>query len=149
MSEKLVLDTSVLVEFIIAKSPFRKTIAELFSKAEHGDVELYVNTVTLAETSYIVARIYGIAGVKDPNKESENFIMWITSKANVVNIDVQLSKSAGELKKRLGISLPDCLVIASANAIGGKALFEKVESEMLNIVEKLRELKVIFLEEIS
>jgi len=149
LPEKLVLDTSVLVEFIITKSPFRKTIAELFAKAERGDIELYVNTVTLAETFYIVARVYRIAGVDDPNKEAENFITWITSNVNVVNIDVRLSKSAGELKKRLGIALPDCLVIASASAIGGKALFKKVESGTLNVVEKLKEYNVVFLEEIS
>jgi len=146
LPEKLVLDTSVLVEYIIAGSPYRKTVAELFSRAERGALEPYINTVTLAETLYIAARIYRAAGVENSNKEAENFVTWVTSRINIVDVDVRLSKSAGELKKKLGIALPDCLVIALANRIGGKALFKKVEDEMVNVLDELRRLGVVFLE---
>jgi len=38
--------------------------------------------------------------------------------------------NGGGLKKRLGIALPDCFVIASAKRIGGRALFKSVKKEM-------------------
>ncbi len=147
MSEKLVLDTSVLVEYIVAESPYRNIVAEIFAKARRGELELYVNTVTLAETFYIASKIYGAAGVANPNEEAEIFVLWIANRAKVVDIDVRTSMMAGELKKKLRIALPDCFVIATARRIGGKALFRRIEAEMKNVVNELRRLGVVFLEE--
>ncbi len=147
LPEKLVLDTSVLVEYIIARSPYRNVIEEIFKMARQGKAEIYVNTVTLAETLYVATRIYEIAGIENPNEEAENFITWITARARVINIDVHISALAGELKKKLRIVLPDCFVIASATRVGGKALFKSVEVEMKNVIEEIRRLGAIFLEE--
>ena len=92
---------------------------------------------------YTAARIYRAAGVENPNEEAENLVTWITSRAGVID-----SVTAGELKKRLGIALPDCFVIASAKRIGGRALFKSVEKEMRGVEEELSRLGVLFLEEI-
>jgi len=148
LPRKLVLDTSVLVEYIIARSPYRNIVEEIFAKARRRELELYVNTITLAETLYTATRIYKVANIENPNEEAENFITWIITRAKVINIDKNTSIHAGELKKKLRIALPDCFVIASARRIGGKALFKKIEAEMRNVIEELRELGVIFLEEI-
>jgi len=147
LSKRLVLDTSILVEYIVAKSPYREFIEDLFSRSRRGELELYVSTVTLAEIFYVASRIYSVAGVEDPNREVENFATWITLRARSVNIDFQLAKIAGELKKKLRIALPDCFVIALAMNISGNALFKKVEREMLGIEDKLRKLGVIFAED--
>lgn len=148
MPEKLVLDTSVLVEYIIARSPYRSIVEDIFAKAKRRELELYVNTITLAETLYTTTKIYKAANIENPNEEAENFITWITAKARVIDIDTPTSILAGELKKKLRIALPDCFVIASARRIGGRALFKKIEAEMRNVIEELRELGVVFLEEI-
>jgi len=70
LPERLALDTSALIELIIAGSPYRDYVENLFLKSRRGEVELYVNTVTLAEVVYMAARIYKLAGVRDPNAEA-------------------------------------------------------------------------------
>jgi len=147
LPERLALDTSVLIELIIAGSPYRDYVENLFLKSRRGEVELYVNTVTLAEVVYVAARIYKLAGVRDPNAEAERFTAWLSYKAKIVEVDTRLAKLAGELRKKLGIALPDCFTIALANTINGKALFKRIEREMRDVVEELRKLNVIFLEE--
>jgi len=54
---RLVLDTSVIVEYIIVNSPWRKPLAELFSSALRGVHKLYLSTATLAEIFYVSKRI--------------------------------------------------------------------------------------------
>ena len=127
--EKLVLDTSVL-EYIIVRSSYKNIVEEIFAKAKRGELELYVNTITLAEMLYTTTRICKAANIENPNEEAENFITWIIAGAKVIDIGTPTSILAGELKKKLRIALPDCFVIASARRIGGKAMFKKIEAEM-------------------
>jgi len=79
--------------------------------------------------------------------KQERFTAWLGYKAKIVEVDTRLAKLAGELRKKLGIALPDCFTIALANTINGKALFKRIEREMRDVVEELRKLNVIFLEE--
>jgi len=147
LSKRLALDASIMVEYIVAKSPYRGFIEDLFSKSRRGELELYVSTVTLAEAFYATSRVYSAAGVEDPNGEAESFVTWIALRAKPINVDFQIAKLAGELKKKLGIALPDCFVIALAMNIGGNALFKRVEREMLGIEGELRRLGVVFAED--
>lgn len=55
---------------------------------------------------------------------------------------------AGELKKKLHISLPDCYVILVAEAINARPLFKKQESRMTPIIDSLEKLSVLFLDKI-
>jgi predicted nucleic acid-binding protein len=147
--EKLVLDTSVLIEYIILRSPYRHKVVRLFDNALNGKQKLYVNVVTLSEVLYVASRIYQVAGAGDPNRTALDFIEWIKSRAQVININEDLALRAGELKKKLHIALPDCYVIASAEAIGARPLFKRLEEEMRPIADALRKLGVKFLDEIE
>lgn len=147
--KKLVLDTSVLVEHIVLRSPYRSKVASLFNKASAGQLKLYINTVTLSETLYVASRIYQAAGVDNPSREAADFIEWIKSRAQMVTIDEAIALKAGELKKHLRIALPDCYVIASAEAVNATPVFKKVEEEMKPIVKSMRKLNVKFLDEIE
>ncbi|MCD6510943.1 MAG: PIN domain-containing protein [Thermoprotei archaeon] len=148
LQPRLVLDASVLIEYIIASSPYRQLMEGIFGEAVRGERKLFINSVTLSEALYIAMRVYRAAGLEDPNGEARRFAMWLTSRANIVNVDRDLALDAGELKKRLKIALPDCLVIATAGKVGGSALFKKVKREMLPILKELRRLNVLFLEEL-
>jgi len=147
--ESIVLDTSVLVEYIILRSPYRSKVVKLFDKALKGDLRLYVSIVTLSELLYVASRIYQIAGVENPNMEALNFVEWVKSRARVVNIDEDIALRAGELKKQLRIALPDCYVIAVAKAMEATPLFKAVEEEMKPVANNLRKLGVKFLAEIE
>ncbi len=146
---RLVLDTSVIIEYIIMRSPYRSVVTRLFEKASARQLDLYVNTVTLSETLYVASRIYEASGVDEPNKEALDFTEWIRSKTYVINIDEDIALRAGELKKQLHIALPDCYVIATAKAMNATPLFKKQEDEMKPVINDLRRLGVKFLTEIE
>lgn len=147
--ERLVPDAGVLVEYVVSRSPYRPKVAKLLYKASAGELELYISVVTLSEVLYVISRIYQVAGVSDPNGETLDFIEWIKSRAQVVNVNEDIALRAGELKKQLRISLPDCYVIASAEAVKAVPLFKRLEEEMGPVISDLRKLGVRFLDEIE
>ncbi len=147
--KRLVLDTSVLIEYIVLRSPYRSVVAKLFGEATAKKLELYVNVITLSETLYVASRIYRAAKVSEPDREALDFIEWIMSKARVVDASTDMALRAGELKKRLRIALPDCYVLATAQAVGATPLFRKPEEEMRPVMNELRELGVKFLDEMK
>lgn len=53
--ERLVLDTDVLMEYIVLRSPCRSVVAKLFEEATAKKLELYVNVITLSETLYVAS----------------------------------------------------------------------------------------------
>ena len=147
-AKRIVLDTSVLVEYILSRSPYRPKVASLFDKAIGGDLKLFVNTITLSETLYVASRIYQAAGLENPNMEALHFVEWIKGRAKIVNIDEDIAMRAGELKKQLRIALPDCYVISAAEAIDARPLFKKQESEMIPVINSLEKLGALFLDKI-
>ena len=146
--KRITLDTSVLIEHILSKSPYRPKVALLFDKAIRGDIKLFVNTITLSETLYVASRIYQAAELENPNIEALHFIEWIKGRTKIMNIDENMAIRAGELKKQLRITLPDCYVITVAEAINARPLFKKQESEMIPIMNSLEKLGVLFLDKI-
>lgn len=144
---RLVVDTSVLAEYIVKSSPHRGKAVGLFEKASAGEFELYVSPITLSEALYIASRIYGIAGAKDPNGDALDYILWVKRRAKMAEVNEGIAIRAGELRKSLGISLPDCYVIATAEAVRAIPLFKGVEKEMEPILGGLKGLKVAFLED--
>jgi len=148
-AEKLVLDTSVLVEYILERSLYRPRVARLFEMASRGEVELYVSTVSLSEVLYVASRIYSIAGVEDPNMEALAFVEWVKKRVLVVGVNEDIALRAGELKKQLRIALPDCYVIATAEAVDAVALFKTIEKEMSGVRDSMKELNVRFIDEIE
>mgnify|MGYP000013210877 CR=1 FL=1 len=66
----------------------------------------------------------------------------------IVNISEDVAMRAGELKKKLRISLLDCYIISVAEAINARPLFKKQESGMTPILNSLEKLGVLFLDKI-
>jgi predicted nucleic acid-binding protein len=124
-------------------------IAKLFKKASIGELELYINAITLGEVLYVASRIYQVAGIDDPNREAMDLMKWLKSRTQIVSVDESIAVRVGELKKQLRIALADCLVIASAEAIKAVPLFRKPEKEMKPVMSSLRQLGVKFLGEIQ
>lgn len=139
----------MLAEYIVARAPYRPRVEKLFGEAARGRVKLYVSVVTLSEALYVASRIYGAAGVEDPNEKALEFIDWVTARATPVAADEDVAVRAGELKKRLRIALPDCYTIATAQALDATPLFRAPEKEMIPVLEALRKAGVKFLDEVE
>ena len=146
--KRAVLDTSVLIEYIILRSPYRSMVVKLFEKALARQLELYVNALTLSETLYVASRIYQAAGVDEPNREALDFVEWIRGRTQIVDINQDVALKAGELKKQLHIALPDCYVIATGKTLNATPLFKRLEGEMKPVANDLRRLGVKFLDEV-
>ncbi len=142
---RFVLDTGVLIEYIVKGAPYRENIVNLFEESARGSVKLYISPITLSETLYVASRVYKTSGISNPNEEAINFVKWVEARAQLVDMSEELALRAGELKKELRIALPDCFVIAAAQIIGAKPLFRKVEEEMKPIEGKLKGMGVKFL----
>lgn len=146
-SSRYVVDTSVVVERVIQGSPFKERIERLFEDARRGSVSLYVTLPTLSEVLYVASKIYALAGIEDPNREAVLLTLWLTARANTVQLAEDAALRAGELKKILGLALVDCYAIAAAEQLGCKALFLKPEKEMLKKRELVEQLPIEFLAE--
>ena len=147
--ERLVLDTSVIVEYIILRSMYREKVARLFDSAGMGRLELYISPITLSELLYVASRVYELAGLSNPNEEALNYIEWIKRRSRVIDISEDLVYRAGELKKLLGLALADCYVIAAAESVKGIPLFKSIEKEMEPVRAKLKKLGVKFLDDME
>lgn len=64
--ERFVLDTSVIVDYIVLRSAYRPKVVKLFDKVLRSELELYVSPITLGESLYVASRIYEASGIKDP-----------------------------------------------------------------------------------
>ena len=148
-ASSLVLDTSVLVEYIVERAPYRGLVERLFEEARSGRLKLYTSPVTLSETLYVASRIYAAASLPNPNREALDYVLWLEARAEVVVVDEEIALRAGELKKALRIALPDCYVIATAEKVGAKPLFKKLEREMEPVRNELKRLGALFLEELK
>jgi len=136
--DKLVLDTSVFIEYIVKRTSCRSIVERLFNKADVDRIKLYTAPVTLSETLYIASRIYEAASEKDPNRLAADYIKWIRERVSVIEVSNEIIFSAGELKKTLHLALPDCYVIASASVVDGIPLFRSIERRMKPALNKLR-----------
>ena len=130
MPKKLSLDTSVLVEYVVRSAFYRGKVAELLEKSGKGRLTLYVSSPVLSETLYIASRIYEAAGEENPNEYALEYIYWLKERVKVVDANEDLAIGAGELKKRLGIALTDCYVIAAPETVEATPLFRRIEEEM-------------------
>jgi len=144
-SERYVVDTSVIVTYIAENLPGRDRVVELFEGASRRGVELYATCQTLSEVIYVASRIYGAAGVEEPNKRALDFTLWFMSIAKIVDVTPEMAFRAGELRKAFRISLADCYVIAAAEHLNAKALFLKPEKEMLAKIDMIKNLPILFL----
>ena len=54
---KIFLDTNVILDYLLARSPFDVEAKRFFEEAELGNMELYASALTFCNMSYIVRKI--------------------------------------------------------------------------------------------
>lgn len=55
--DKIFLDTNVILDYLLARSPFDEDAKRFFIQAEKGKIELYASALTFCNLSYIVRKI--------------------------------------------------------------------------------------------
>jgi len=73
-ADRLVLDASVVVEYLDEESPYADRVERLYSAISSRRVEAIIPVTTISEVLYASARVYREAGVEDLNREAINFV---------------------------------------------------------------------------
>lgn len=59
MKEAVFVDTDVIIDFLIDRSPFSQGSAEIFALAEREEIRVYVSSVCFSNIFYITRKIVG------------------------------------------------------------------------------------------
>lgn len=145
---KVVLDTSVIVEYIDKDAKFQDQASGVFSAILEGKIEAIVTYPTLSETYYVSARIYQALGMKKPQSLAAELVEWLFRLPSVTMAaeNKELAIEAGNAKLKYCLALTDCYVLAASRVNNCKALFRIPEEEMLGKLAALKkEYQLIFL----
>jgi len=146
----IVLDSSVIIEYIDLKGELHKTAEIIFENLNQGKLTGLISHPTLAETYYVAQRIYGEIDPENAKKKATLLINWLYSHPHlkVITDKIDLATLAGEIKLNLKLALTDCYVLAISKIHNAKAIFKKREKEMQNVIKKIEEnFEIIFLED--
>jgi uncharacterized protein len=130
---KVVLDTSVIVEYIDKEAKFQDQARGVFSAIIDGKIEAVVTYPTLSELYYVSARIYQKLGIEKPQSLAAGLVEWLFRLPSVTMAaeNKELAVEAGIAKLKYCVALTDCYVLAASRVYGCKALFNIPEEEML------------------
>ena len=129
----MIVDTGVLIEYINEAGKYHEKVRKLIESS----ATLFVTPITLSEVLYVSYRVYKAAGLNDANDYAKEFVEWLLSKLKVTEINHEIVIKAGEIKKKYGIALPDCYVLATADYLKDKALFKK-EKEIVQALDRIK-----------
>jgi predicted nucleic acid-binding protein len=88
---KIFLDTNVIIDFLTKREPFVEEIKDIFQLSFEGKYQLYVSSVTITNTFYIISRLENTASAKKN-------ILKLMDLVNVLNIGQTTIRKALESK---------------------------------------------------
>ena len=147
---KVAIDTSVIIEYVDLKGELHEQAQIVFSAILNGKLEGVIPHPILAETYYIITRLYQELQVEDPQVVASKLIEWLYRLPTTIisGGDIRLAVEAGRAKLAYGLALTDCYVLATSKIYNCKALFKKPEREMLKHMDALKkEYQIIFLQD--
>lgn len=54
--ERILVDTNIVIDLLSKREEFYKEAQELFTLADHNKIKLYISSLTIANTHYLLAR---------------------------------------------------------------------------------------------
>jgi len=123
---KVVMDTSVIIEYIDLKGEFHEQAQTVFSAILTSKLENILPHPILAETYYVATKLYHKLQIENPQDVASKLIEWIYRlPATIIpSEDANLAIEAGKAKLNYGLALTDCYVLAASKIYSCKALFK-------------------------
>lgn len=54
--EKILVDTNIVIDLLSKREKFYEEAQDLFTKADHNEIKLYISSLTLANTHYLLTK---------------------------------------------------------------------------------------------
>ncbi|KXB01402.1 hypothetical protein AKJ44_02570 [candidate division MSBL1 archaeon SCGC-AAA261F17] len=150
MSDKVAVDTGVVIEYIDQKGKYHHQAETVFSSLLAGNLKILLPHPVLAEVHYVSVRLYEALELENPRERAAKLVKWLRGLPTVEVSDssADLAVEAGKAKLNFGLALTDCYVLAASRMCECKALFRKREKEMRKNADALeREYQIIFLKD--
>ena len=145
---KVVLDTSIIIEYIDKEAKFQDQAKAVFSAILEGKIEAIITYPTLSETYYVSAKIYQKLGMAKPQSLAAELVEWLFRLPSVTMAaeNKELAIEAGNAKLKYCLALTDCYILAASRVYSCKALFRMPEEEMTGKMAALKKAyQLIFL----
>ncbi|MGB9713875.1 MAG: PIN domain-containing protein [Candidatus Bathyarchaeales archaeon] len=145
---RVVMDTSVIIEYMDLKGDFHEQAEAVFSALLAGKLESLLPHPILAETYYVATRLYHKLRMENPQLVASKFIEWLYRLPTTIipSENAELAVEVGKAKLSHGLALTDCYVLATSKICNCKALFKKPEKEMRENMDNLKqEYQILFL----
>ena len=69
MRTKVVLDTSVIIEYVDKASPWHKYARAIFNEIIRGRIVAFIPAIVLSEVLYVAKRVYEKTKTRDPKEK--------------------------------------------------------------------------------
>jgi predicted nucleic acid-binding protein len=122
--KKVLLDSDVIIDILRGFKETMKKVEELFEENE-----LYISGITEMEI---------FAGKDMEKEEKRKKIVEMISKFKKVNPTNEIFRLAGDFRRRYNISIPNCLIAATAYSIGAILFTKNVQD-----FRKIEEIKIL------
>ncbi len=107
--KKVFVDTNILIDLLADRKPFSKYAIEIFDKVEHGKVELFTSTHSIATTHYLLKKYKG-------ENELREVLYSLLDYLNLVAIDSDIIRKGLKSKHK---DFEEALQIIAAYSVKG------------------------------
>ena len=127
MRTKIVVDTSVIIEYIDKAGPWHRYAKAIFNEIIRGRAVAYIPTIVLSEVLYVAKRIYERTRAPKPKKKAIRLVKWLYYHPNVriIGRKFRMIVLAGLIKAKYRLAISDCYVLALAKLLKAKPIFRK------------------------
>lgn len=101
--EKILIDTDIIIDFLRGYHLRTKSI---FSKIKNLEIKAYISLISIVE-------LY--AGIEAENTQQEISLKQLLSLLEILPIDFNLSKHAGNVRKKYRLSISDSIIAATSS----------------------------------
>lgn len=84
---RVLVDTNIVIDLLAKREDFYPQAAELFSMADRGEVQLYVSSLTFANTNYILSKLKSAA-------EARRILIKFKVLVRILNLDDKIIQLA-------------------------------------------------------